>query len=270
MKRADRLAAIVQRLLERPGQLHSLTQMSEELGVAKSTISEDLARIRQAFAEAGLGRVETFAGVNGGVRYLPLRGEATIRAWAEELRALLQQPDRVLPGGLIYLVDVLFNPLWAQRVGETFASWFHAQRVEYVLTVETRGVPLALFTAWALGCPMVLARRNSRATEGSAVSIHYASTGSDRIQTMSLARRALPPGSRVLVVDDFMRGGGSVRAMCHLLEEFEAEVAGVAVMIATSVPEEKEVPAYEAMLVLEDVTESHGPRLRLGDRFREG
>lgn len=266
MRRTDRLAAMIQRLINRPGHLFSLTQLSQEFGAAKSTASEDVARLRESFAAAGLGQVETFAGAGGGVRYLPLQRPETVRAWAEELATLLAQPERVLPGGLVYLMDVLFNPFWAQRVGEIFATWFHADGPEYVLTVETRGVPLALFTARALGRPMVLARRNSQATEGSAVSIHYVSGGSDRVQTMSLARRALPEGSRVLVVDDFMRGGGSARAMCQLLAEFRASVVGIGVLIATSRPAGKEVGDYEPLLLLDEVSESEGPLFRLGPR----
>lgn len=268
MKRADRLAAIVHRLVNQPGQLVSLAQLGQAFDAAKSTASEDVARVREAFRAAGLGRVETIPGVGGGVRYLPEPAPETIRAWAEELQQVLGQPGRVLPGGLVYLMDVLFHPVWAQRVGEVFATWFRERDPEYVLTVETRGVPLALFTARALGRPMVLARRNSRATEGSAVSIHYANEGGDRVQTMSLARRALPEGRRVLVVDDFMRGGGTARAMIQLLAEFRADIVGIAVLIATAKPAKKEVGSFEPLLVLEEVSEESGPVLRLGPRVR--
>ena len=41
-------------------------------------------------------------------------------------------------------------------------------------------------TARALGVPLVIARRDSRAYEGSAVKINYVS-GGDRIETMALA-----------------------------------------------------------------------------------
>ena len=44
---------------------------------------------------------------------------------------------------------------------------------------------------------------------------------------MSLARRNLPEGSKVLIIDDFMKAGGTVQGMKDLLHEFNAEVVGV-------------------------------------------
>ncbi|MBX6722348.1 MAG: hypothetical protein IRY92_03770 [Dactylosporangium sp.] len=85
---------------------------------------------------------------------------------------------------------------------------------------------------------------------------------------MSLARRALPEGSRVLIVDDFMRGGGSAKAMCQLLAEFRATVAGIGVLIATALPKEKEVADYEPLFILDGISDTEGPVLRPGPRVR--
>ena len=47
---------------------------------------------------------------------------------------------------------------------------------------------------------------------------------------MELSKRSLKRGSRVLVVDDFMKGGGTVNGMKSLIEEFEAELVGITVL----------------------------------------
>lgn len=269
MKRGERFAYWTQRLVSEPGRRFSLDELRAPLGTPKSTLSGDLADLKRFFSEVGAGQVETWTGAAGGVRFRPLRPSSLLRQWAEELRQELAQESRVLPGGLLYLQDVLFDPFWAQRIGEILASLFASREPEFVLTVETRGVPPALFAARALGVKMVLARRTSRPAEGPAVHIHYRSQSSDRIQTMSLARRALPPGSRVLIVDDFMRGGGTLRGMEQLLEEFSCEVVGRGVVLATAVPEEKVVRDFVSILWLEEVQEGMKPRLRLGHVLEE-
>ena len=43
--------------------------------------------------------------------------------------------------------------------------------------------------------------------------------------------RALPVGSRVLLVDDFMRAGGTLRGLMEPTTEFESEVVGMGVLI---------------------------------------
>jgi purine operon repressor len=57
---------------------------------------------------------------------------------------------------------------------------------------------------------------------------------------MSLSRRALREKSRVLIVDDFMKAGGTVRGMVDLLGEFNAEVAGVGVLVESGAVEKEE------------------------------
>ncbi len=46
---------------------------------------------------------------------------------------------------------------------------------------------------------------------------------------MFLSKRSLKAGSRVLIVDDFLKGGGTINGMVSLLSEFDSELAGVAV-----------------------------------------
>ena len=89
---------------------------------------------------------------------------------------------------------------------------YYDKAPDFVLTMETKGIPVALMTAQTMGVPLVIARRDSRAYEGSAVKINYISgEAGDRIETMALARRAVSPGQRALIIDDFMKGGGTLR-----------------------------------------------------------
>ena len=72
---------------------------------------------------------------------------------------------------------------------------------------------------------------------------------------MSLSRRALRAGMRVLIVDDFMKAGGSAKGLVDLVEEFGAKVCGVGVLVATAVPARKLVPDYVSLAVLDEVDE---------------
>ena len=76
------------------------------------------------------------------------------------------------------------------------------------MTVATKGVPLANAVANVLNVPFVIVRRDLKITEGSTVSVNYVSGSSgDRIEKMFLSKRSLKAGSRVLIVDDFLKGG---------------------------------------------------------------
>ncbi|HCD10581.1 MAG TPA: pur operon repressor, partial [Thermoanaerobacter sp.] len=73
--------------------------------------------------------------------------------------------------------------------------------------------------------------------------------------SMSLARRSLQKGSKVLLIDDFMKAGGTIRGMMELMEEFDAEVVGAGVMISTEKPENKLVDNYISVFVLKNMEE---------------
>jgi purine operon repressor len=242
------MVVMAQRLMAGPNRLHALADFGALLGAAKSTISEDLAALRAVVERFGLGRIETVTGAAGGVRYRPARTPAQIRGLVERLCARLREPGRVLPGGFLHTTDLIFTPSLAEEIGEALATLFEAVRPDAVLTMEVKGIPLALMTARAFDVPLVTARRGGRVTEGPAVSVNYVSGSSRLVQSMTLPRRAVPRGARVLFIDDVLRGGGTARGVYDLMREFEAEVVGVGVLIETEHPADKMLDRYLALI----------------------
>lgn len=254
-RRSERIAVMTKCLLDKPNQLLSLSYFTDMFQSAKSSISEDLGIIRSVFQEFGFGRIETIAGASGGVVFYPRVRDEDKKSFLRELAEKLADSGRILPGGYLYMTDVLFDARVAQTAGEIFAQHFVEFEPEYVVTIETKGIPLAIMTAKALNVPVVIIRDGSRVTEGSAVSVNYVTGSSRNIRTMTLTRRALPLESRVIIIDDFMKAGGTARGMIDLLSEFKAKVLGIGVLIDTEFPAEKLVDSYYALLRLSKVDE---------------
>ncbi len=231
VKRSSRLVEMTQYLLYRPHTLISLTTFAERYQSAKSSISEDLAIIKEVFEEEGIGQLRTLAGAAGGVMYVPAMHKDKSLAIMKQICDQLEQPERVLPGGYLYMTDMLGQPALLADIARMFATAFADRDIDCIMTVETKGIPLAYAAASCLNIPVVIVRRDNKVTEGSAVSINYVSGSTKRIQTMSLARRALKEQSRVLIIDDFMKAGGTIQGMIDLLFEFNAVVAGVGVFV---------------------------------------
>lgn len=252
IKRSERLGAMTKILIDTPNRIHTLSEFCELFGAAKSTVSEDIDLVSASFERFDLGRVETIAGAAGGVRYRAVPSKAKVHRILNDLADRLSQPGRMLPGGFLYNSDISAESGVARQIGEILAARYYDRQPHFVLTMETKGIPIALMTARMLDVPLVIARRDSRAYEGSAVKINYIAGGSgERIETMALARRAVQPGQRALIIDDFMKGGGTLQGMVDLMKEFLAEVVGVGVMIATARPEKKRVEGASALLILE-------------------
>ncbi|UWG99160.1 pur operon repressor [Dehalobacter sp. DCM] len=252
MKRTERIIALTEILLSHPNELLTLGFFAERFQTAKSTISEDLAAIKESLCIARKGYLETIPGAAGGIKYTPEIGREEAQKFLDSLAQTLSASDRILPGGFLYMADILYDPHISKKLGLLFASIFRKRNPEAVVTIETKGIPLALMTADALGVPAVVVGHGNKVTEGSSVSINYISGSSERIQTMSLTRKALRTGKRVLVIDDFIKAGGTAKGIMSLMQEFDAQVVGLGILMEDAVwHTSRLVNDYHALLQLE-------------------
>ena len=255
VRRVERMVALTKLLADSPQELIPLSYFCEFFDIAKSTLSEDMACVKESLRAFNLGTLETVAGVAGGVRFIPYREGERAESVLREVQQRLQEPDRIIPGGFLYMSDILYDWHCASRLGEIIMTRFAATAPDYIMTVETKGIPLAVMVARAFNKPLVIARRDSKVTEGSAISINYVTGSSRRIQTMSLTKRAIPPQSRVLLIDDFMKAGGTANGMRELVAEMGGQVVGIGVLVATETPHPKVVDDFGALFVLHGVDE---------------
>ncbi|MGG1680131.1 pur operon repressor [Neobacillus sp. NRS-1170] len=252
-RRSERLIDMTNYLLDHPRQLVPLTYFAERYASAKSSISEDLAIVKETFEQRGIGTLQTVPGAAGGVKFIVKISKEEAQPFMNELCDLIANPDRLLPGGYLYLTDILGNPSIVQQAGRIIASAYAEAKIDVVMTVATKGIPLAYAVASQLNVPVVIVRRDSKVTEGPTVSINYVSGSAKRIQTMVLSKRSMKEGSRVLIVDDFMKAGGTVMGMISIIEEFNSQVAGIAVLVEAEKIEERLVDEYISLVQLSDV-----------------
>ncbi|WP_289700184.1 pur operon repressor [Lactobacillus taiwanensis] len=253
MKRSERLVDMVKYLLARPHTLIALPFFADRYGAAKSSISEDLAILRQTLANDKNGILETVAGAAGGVRYIPFVGKKEATNYLHDLADRIEDPDRILPGNFVYLSDILGSPQDLRQIGQLIATKYGYSNVDYVMTIETKGIAIAQAVSRFLNVPFVMVRRRPKITEGSTISVNYVASSSERVEKMELAKRLLPEGSNVLIVDDFMKGGGTLTGMEELVKEFKGTVAGMCVLCETRYASQKVVDDYQSLIKITEV-----------------
>lgn len=258
IRRNERMSAMMKILSASPNRIFTLSYFCELFGAAKSTMSEDIDILQDVVKTFQLGELETVTGAAGGVRYRARVSRSASYQYISELCDRLSGESRVLPGGFLYYSDILSTPQIVQRMGEILAAEYYDTAPDFVLTMETKGIPVALMTANALGVPLVIARRSSKVYEGSAVNINYVSGSSGHIETMSLSRRAVTDGQRALIIDDFLKGGGTAKGMVDLMHEFNVEVVGLGFVMSTAQPEKKRIQGEKSLMVME-ITQEENP-----------
>ena len=231
IQRIERIGAMARVLTAAPNHIFTLSHFCNLFDAAKSTISEDIELLRQVYSQFDLGEIKTVTGAAGGVKFLPKMAQKNALEYVQGICTQLSDPGRILPGNFLYIQDILSQPDTLEVLGAIMAAPYYNANPDFVLTVETKGIPFALMVARALGVPLIIARRDHKAFEGSVVTINYISGSGGEMKTMSLAKRAVRPGQRALIVDDFAKDGGTVRGMVELMQEFDVVTVGVCVMV---------------------------------------
>ena len=88
-----------------------------------------------------------------------------------EVITLLEEKERLLPGGYLFLSDLVGNPSLLNKVGKLIASIYMEEKLDAVVTIATKGISLANAVANILNLPVVVIRKDNKVTEGSTVSI---------------------------------------------------------------------------------------------------
>lgn len=243
-----RISAITKILIENPNKVMNLNNFVELLGAAKSTISEDIVVIKNTLLKMNAGKIDTVSGAAGGVKYVCGLSKEEAKKFSLELCTILKDKERIVPGNFLYLTDIMFNPEIIHKAAIILASSFISENIDCVVTVETKGVPLAYEVAKLLDVKLVVVRRENKITEGSTVSINYVSGSTKKIQNMSLSKRALKNHSRCIFIDDFMKGGGTASGIIDLLKEFDSKLCGIGILIDNIEADKKLVHDYISII----------------------
>lgn len=232
VKRSERLVDMTIYFLENPKKVTPLNFFTKKFDAAKSSISEDLTIIKDTFEENKIGSLITYAGARGGVEYQPQYEESELKKEIVAIRDEINGSERLLPGGYVYTSDLLGDPKWLKRMGKIIASRYIAEDIDTIMTISTKGVPIAQAVAYQLNVPFVIVRKSSKVTEGSTVSINYQPrSSSEKVEKMALAKNSLKAGSKILLVDDFLRGGGTMTGLARMAKEFACEVVDSVVFL---------------------------------------
>ncbi|MCU0506160.1 MAG: adenine phosphoribosyltransferase [Chloroflexi bacterium] len=149
---------------------------------------------------------------------------------AEDLRARIREvPDFPKPGILFYDITTLLKdgPAFREAVSLMLEP-YRGMAIDLVVGMESRGFIFSAPMAYELGVGLVPVRKLGKLPHET-LSVEYAlEYGSN---TLEIHKDAIAPGQRVLVVDDLLATGGTVRGTVDLVQRLGAEIVGLSFLV---------------------------------------
>jgi xanthine phosphoribosyltransferase len=149
--------------------------------------------------------------------------------------------DKILAEGKnlgqgILKVDSFVNhqvdPILTMECGKEFAALFQDVKATKVLTCEISGIAPALATGFALGIPVVYARKSKPITMPDTVFLTTAPSHTKKRDVEIMASpEYLQSGERVLIIDDFLATGQTILALARIAKAAGAEIVGIGALI---------------------------------------
>ena len=105
---------------------------------------------------------------------------------------------------------------------------YRNKKINAVVAVEARGFILGGAIAHKIGAGFIPVRKKGKLPYKSNSATYELEYGTD---TLEMHQDALKPGDKVLIVDDLLATGGTVKAVTDLVKQQRGEIAGIAFLI---------------------------------------
>ena len=137
----------------------------------------------------------------------------------------------------VLLVDSFLNnqvdPELMRAIGDEFARRFADAGVTRVVPIESSGIAPAVMTALKMNVPMVILKKSlSSILQDDILQTEVFSFTKNSSYQLTLKRKYVQPGDKVLVIDDFLANGEAAFGAFRLLEQAGAEVVGLGPVIS--------------------------------------
>ncbi|MDZ4857900.1 MAG: adenine phosphoribosyltransferase [Candidatus Hydrogenedentes bacterium] len=147
-----------------------------------------------------------------------------------DLASLIRNvPDFPIPG--IQFKDIttlLLNPDAFRYITDGWKTRYEQKGITAIVGADARGFVFGGALAYAMGLPLVLARKKGKLpadTISEDFELEYGTA------TLEIHRDALKSGDRVVLIDDLLATGGTMRAVVNLVERLGANIEEIAFVV---------------------------------------
>jgi len=148
----------------------------------------------------------------------------------EKLKDIIRDVPDFPKKGIIFkdITTLLQDKSSLKESIDSLAERYAHEKIDLVVGVDARGFIFGAPVAYKLEAGFVPVRKKGKLpykTKSITYDLEY---GTD---TLEIHEDAIPANARVLIVDDLLATGGTMKAVCDLVKEQQADIVGVAFLV---------------------------------------
>ena len=148
----------------------------------------------------------------------------------KDLKSLIRDIPGVPKEGIIFkdITPLLRDKEKFKKAVDLIARKFKGKKIDFILSVESRGFIFGAAVAYKLGVGLVPIRKKGKLPYETYSVTYDLEYGKDALE---VHRDAFRKGDRVLIVDDLLATGGTSKAVIRLVKKMGGKVVGLAFLI---------------------------------------
>jgi adenine phosphoribosyltransferase len=151
----------------------------------------------------------------------------------DQLKSMIRDiPDFPKKGILFKDLTPLLSdaPSFAKAV-DMLADRYRDQKIDLVVGVEARGFVIGAALAYRLGAGVILIRKPGKLPYKTHHTIYELEYGTDQLE---IHQDAIGAGQKVVIADDLLATGGTMKAAVDLVNKFHGEIVECAFLVELS------------------------------------
>ena len=143
-----------------------------------------------------------------------------------DLKSMVREvPDFPKPGiGFKDITPLLVDPAALKQAVDELAAWSQERDADLILGAEARGFWLGAAIACKMSCGFVPARRPGKLPPETVSAKYMLEYGENALEVNA---NNISKGARVVIHDDVLATGGTVKAIAGLVEQLGGQVVGI-------------------------------------------
>ena len=148
----------------------------------------------------------------------------------ETLKSMIRDIPDFPKKGILFkdLTPLLSDPVSFRRMVDMLAERYEGKNIDMVVGVEARGFIIGAALAYRLGTGVILIRKPGKLPYKTHHTIYELEYGTDQLE---IHQDAIQPGQKVVIADDLLATGGTMKAAVDLVGNFDGEIVECAFLV---------------------------------------